>query len=272
MVNENGLIGDDSDKWYADSSIYNVFSEGEDPENICFNLINRYIKDNKIHIKNPIDLATGTGRTTKNIINNIDYSGTLYSVDLSEQMLSYLQRTIDRQKYYTNNIELKHSKISEFKLPEKEKSTLIISSFGFPSKFSSKERCKEELQNVYELLDDNGIFVTIGWDETFNDELNEMWYRYIPDDINAIDFDEWKKIRSEKISSPRNCGLTWFKTNLQIPLIYDTIEESIDVMGHLFGRDAALNVLENNKMIWWMAMGITLDTKESIKKALDRME
>ena len=33
MVNENGLIGDDSDKWYGDASLYNIFSEAEDPEN-----------------------------------------------------------------------------------------------------------------------------------------------------------------------------------------------------------------------------------------------
>lgn len=42
-------------------------------------------------------------------------------------------------------------------------------------------------------------------------------------------------------------------------------------MGQLFGRDAALEVLENNKMIWWMSMVITLDTKETIKNANERM-
>lgn len=71
MVNENGLIGDDSDKWYADASIYNSFSEAEDPENICFSLIFNRVLANKINVKNPVDLATGTGRAAKYILNNI---------------------------------------------------------------------------------------------------------------------------------------------------------------------------------------------------------
>lgn len=271
IVNENGLIGDDSDKWYADASIYNIFSENEDIENVCFNLIVSRLKKEKIKIVNPIDLACGTGRTTKNILNNLKYSGTLYSVDLSSQMLEFLQRTIDRQKYYVDKIKLVKSTIENFELPDNEKSSLIISSFGFPSKISDKERCKKELQAVYDNLTDDGVFITIGWDETFNDELNQMWYRYIPDDIKANSFEEWRNIRSKSIKTVRNCNLTWYKTNLQIPLIFDTLEESVNVMGHLFGRDAATHILSTEKKMWWMAMGITWDTKDSLKKILKEL-
>ena len=97
MVNENGLIGDDSDKWYADASIYNLFSEAEDPEDICFSLIFNNILAKKIIINNPVDLATGTGRAAKYILNNISYNGKLYAVDYSKQMLEYFDRTINRQ-------------------------------------------------------------------------------------------------------------------------------------------------------------------------------
>ena len=134
MVNENGLIGDDSDKWYADASIYNLFSEAEDPENVCFNLIFNKILEDKIKIINPVDLATGTGRAAKYILNNISYTGNLYAVDYSKQMLEYFERTINRQKYYVKSIELVHSKIQDFKIPNNKKSSFIISSFGFPSK------------------------------------------------------------------------------------------------------------------------------------------
>ena len=271
MVNENGLIGDDSDKWYADASIYNQFSEAEDVENICFSLIfNRILKE-KIKVHNPIDLATGTGKSAKYILNNVNYSGNLYAVDFSQQMLDYFNRTIDRQKYYVKNIELVNSKIEDFKLPNGEKSSLIISSFGFPSKISDKQRCARELENVYDLLSDDGVFVTIGWDETFNDDLNAMWYKYIPDNIIANNFEEWRRVRESSIDSPRNCNLTWYKTNLQIPLIYDTLEESINVMGHLFGRDAALEVLKNKQTIWSMSMGITWDNKKSLEKILKKV-
>ena len=87
LINENGLIGDDSDKWYADPSIYNVFSEAEDVENICFELIVSKLKQDNIKIKNPIDLATGTGRTFRNIADNMIYDGTLYGIDYSSEMI-----------------------------------------------------------------------------------------------------------------------------------------------------------------------------------------
>ena len=268
MVNENGLIGDDTDKWYADASIYNLFSEAEDPENVCFSIIFNRILSQKLKIINPIDLATGTGRAAKYILNNLEYEGTLYAIDYSKQMLDYFERTINRQKYYVKNIELVHSKIQDFKIPNEAKSSFIISSFGFPSKISDSERCYAELINVYNLLSDNGIFVTLGWDETFNDDLNNMWYKYIPDIIKAASFEEWRITRESSIKTARNCNLTWLKKNIRVPLLYDTIEETINVMGHLFGRDAAIEILKNKKTMWWMSLGITWDNKESLSKIL----
>ena len=270
MVNENGLIGDDSDKWYADASIYNLFSEAEDPENVCFNMIFNRILEEKIKIENPVDLATGTGRAAKYILNNISYDGCLYAIDYSQQMLDYFDRTINRQKYYVKDIDLVHSKIQDFKLPDNKKSSLVISSFGFPSKISDKERCKLELESVFNLLSDDGVFVTLGWDETFNDDLNNVWYKYIPDNIKAANYEEWRRAREASITSARNCDLTWYKKNIRVPLIYDTLEETINVMGHLFGRDAALDILKSKKNMWWMSLGITWDNKESLAKVLKK--
>lgn len=270
MVNENGLIGDDSDKWYADASIYNLFSEAEDPENICFSLIFNRILSDKITIENPVDLATGTGRAAKYILNNISYSGKLYAVDYSKQMLEYFDRTINRQKYYVKDIELVHSKIQDFVIPNGEKSSMVISFFGFPSKISDTERCMNELESVYNMLSEDGVFVTLGWDETFNDDLNAMWYRYVPDNIKAANFEEWRRAREASITSARNCDLTWYKKNIQVPLLYDTLEETINVMGHLFGRDAALEVLKSKRTMWWMSMGITWDDKKSLSRILKK--
>ena len=185
-------------------------------------------------------------------------------------MLDYFERTINRQKYYVKNIELVHSKIQDFKIPNNEKSSLIISSFGFPSKISDEKRCKCELENIYNLLSDDGVFITLGWDETFNDDLNNMWYKYIPDNIKAANFEEWRKIREASIKSARNCNLTWYKKNLSVPLLYDTLEETINVMGHLFGRDAALEILKNKRNMWWMSLGITWDNKKTLAKILKK--
>ena len=95
-------------------------------------------------------------------------------------------------------------------------------------------------------------------------DLNAMWYRYVPDNIKAANFEEWRKVRELSISIAKNCDLTWYKRNLQVPLLYDTLEETINVMGHLFGRDAALEVLKSKQTMWWMSMGITWDDKRNI--------
>ncbi len=270
-VNENGLIADNSDKWYADPSVYNIFSEAEDVENVCFDSVFRKIKKEGIKIVNPVDLATGTGKTFRKIMNTVSYSGTLYGVDYSPDMLGFLDRTINRQKSYINDIKLVQGAIKNFKLPDDEKSSFIISSFGFPSRISDDVTCKEELEAVYNNLSEDGIFVTIGWSERFNDELNRMWHKYIPDDIISDSFNEWASKRSESIKSPRNSHLSWYKNNIKVPLLFSNLEEAVHVMGHLFGRDAANEVLKKHQTCWWMSMGITWDTKESVLKALQKM-
>ena len=218
---------------------------------------------------NPVDLATGTGRIFRLLLQT-DYEGTLYGVDLSSQMLHYLDKIIMRQKGYIFDIQLVNSSIQDFKL--ENKSSFIISCFGFPSKIFNPEICQQELKAVYDNLTDDGIFVTIGWDESFNDELNEMWYKYIPDDIVAEDFEEWRIKRSGMITSPRNCCLSWFKKKIVVPLQFSSTEAAVNVMGHLFGRDAAIDVLQNHQKEWKMSLGITYNTKQELSEIITIME
>lgn len=268
--NENGLIIDDSDKWYKDSAIYDIFSESEDPENICFDLILRKLKKRKII--NPIDIAMGTGRSLWQILKKTNYRGCVFGVDLSKSMCEFVEKNIKRERKYTNKVSVINSSI--IKLPSilKVKSNFIISSFGFPSHISDENLCIKELRAIYEILREGGIFVTIGWDETFNDELNNMWFKYIPDDIRAKDFDEWRATRSNKIHSPRNCNLKWFKKGVIVPLQFSSLKESARVMGYLFGRDSVQNIIKNNQISWSMSLGITLNTKEEIGDILKEYE
>ena len=264
--NENGMISDESDKWYLDPSIYHAFSEAEDPENVCFSLIQEKIKNLSIH--NPIDLATGTGRMLWQIIDRISFSGVLYAFDASTQMCSFLEKAIKRERKFTNNIRVINTTIYQAPQHLPHKSNFIISSFGFPSKISNDELCHKELKAVYDLLDDDGLFFTVGWDETFNDELSKMWYKFIPDQITALDFEEWRQKRATAISSPRNCRLKWFKTGISAPLQFSSIKEAAYVMGYLFGRDAAQHIINNCKAEWSISMGITCNTKKELSQII----
>lgn len=43
-------------------------------------------------------------------------------------------------------------------------------------------------------------------------------------------------------------------------------------MGYLFGRDAAKSVIRDRKINWNMSLGITVDTKESLKEIIKSYE
>lgn len=268
--NENGMIGDESDKWYTDPAIYNIFSEAQDPENICFDLIQKHLRELKS--LNPIDLACGTGRIAWQILDNIKFEGILFLVDSSERMVDFVGKAIKRERKYTQSIKVIKSSIIDLPKTMKLKSNFIISSFGFPSKLSNKNLCLEELKAVHSLLLNNGLFFTIGWDETFNDELNMMWFKYIPDEICAADFEEWRRKRAERINSPRNCNLTWLKKSIYAPLQFTSLKETVQVIGYLFGRDAAQYVIKTGKIEWSMSLGITCNTKEEIAKIIENYE
>ena len=268
--NENGMISDESDKWYREPGIYHAFAEAEDPENICFNLILQKIGSRRV--TNPVDLATGTGRTLRQILEKVNYQGTLHGVDISADMCDFVERNLRRERKYTNALRLERCAIRDASVRLRCKSSLIVSSFGFPSRISNSRQCLDELKAVYELLADDGEFYTIGWDESYNDELSAMWFKYVPDDIQAWDFDEWRRKRIAAAETTRNCGLTWFKRGLAVPLQFGSLREAASVMGYLFGRDAAREIAHSGKTEWRMSLGITRDSKKDLAKTIAAYE
>ena len=52
-------------------------------------------------------------------------------------------------------------------------------------------------------------------------------------------------------------------------------KNSARIMGHLFGKDAAEDIIENNLVEWEMSLGITFNTKleiEDILKGLKKVK
>jgi len=99
-----------------------------------------------------------------------------------------------------------------------------------------------------------------------------MAFKYLPDGIQARSFDEWREKRALKGMTRDMSGLTWFKRGLLVPLQFNSLEESATAMGHLFGRDAAQHVIRSLKTEWTMSVGITRDTKKSLKRVIAALE
>jgi len=147
---------------------------------------------------------------------------------------------------------------------------LVIANFAFPSRYSEQDRIWSEIEAVHRCLRPGGKLITIGWDETFNDELNEMWYRFVPDGITARNFEEWRQSRAAGFHSARNSQLTWFRRRLRVNLQFPSVDSAARVMGYLFGRSAIWDVLHKHKTTWTMSLGITVDTREQLKTILDK--
>jgi len=254
--------------WYQMPEIYDRFSEAEDREDICFKIIEKKLQGFKI--KNPIDLAAGTGRVSDYILRHLKFTGVLYSIENEPAMRNFLENKYDNWESVVIKTPL--NKAKDHPLLNSVKSNFIISRFGFPSKIWDKKLAYEELLSVYEMLDQQGIFITIGWDEEFSDELNKMWYMFVPDGIQADNFIDWCGERKQVITSPRNTHLTLFKKNIETSLKYDTLQESVYIMGTLFGYKAIKWIVDNDKTQWQMSCSITWNTKEQLRDIIKKYE
>src|SRR4029079_472900 len=92
---------------------------------------------------------------------------------------------------------------------------LAVSSWGFPSRVWDEPQAYEELAEVHRVLSEKGVFITIGWDEDFADEMTEVWYKFVMEKEYYFDsLSEYRRRKRAKIKSARNCGLTLVKRRL----------------------------------------------------------
>ena len=121
----------------------------------------------------------------------------------------------------------------------------------------NKNKTLEELKNVYENLLDNGVFITIGWNEKWDDEVSSLWKRYT------------NKNFDEKIIEARNCGLTWLNNNIKTSLRFKNNKEKNYILKSLFGD---IIELDSNKLEFKLNMGVTFNTKEELKTIIKKLE
>lgn len=272
-ANENGMIGDESDKWYLNPDIYHQFSEAQDPLHVCLRVALNGLP--KKAFWDPVDIGSGTGKFASFLLRHLPLDertiqGRVTCLDKTKEMVDFLTARLRREGIPDGRFVVRRMDTEEMadRIGD-AKSDLVVASFSFPSKTTSAELALRELRAVSRVLRPDGLFLTVGWDETFNDELNEMWYKFVPDNIVSRNFEEWRCKRSALIKSPRNCGLTWYKTGLRVPVEFDSSEVAARVMGYLFGRSAAQEIVRTHQTRWSMRIGITLDRKERLDEILE---
>jgi len=262
---ENGMIIDETNKWYWAPDIYDQFSKAEDPESIAFDLAIRLI--NGKMVRRVLDIAAGTGRFSHELREKVQTIEAISALDASEDMIGFLKRRFARG---TPKVTPVHGTIEAMPLAD-ESIDLAVSSWGFPSKVWDREKAVVELAQVHRVLSEDGLFITIGWDEDFSDEMTEIWHRFVIEEDYYFDsLSEYRRRKRARITSPRNCHLSPAKRRVRVPVKFQDHVAAANVFGHLFGYAAGLWVLENPRQEFMMNASITFDTKATIAAALAR--
>jgi ubiquinone/menaquinone biosynthesis C-methylase UbiE len=266
---ETGMIADITNDWYANPEIYDKFSYAEDPLSLALEIALAMVPKGAEAI---VDLGTGTGRFAIFAAERRPDIMKIYALDLNKEMLSFLDKKLKYMEGIKKRITLVEGDMNALPFPNAFFDA-AISSWGFPSNMWNPDICLKQLSEVRRVLKEGGKLITVGWDETFRDELSELWYRFVPEpDFRRESFDEWRRRRLSHIKSPRNCYLTFVKTNLKVPLLFENPMEAAFVLGHLFGFSAGEWVSHQQRCEFSISVGITMDTTSQLDAAIIKLK
>lgn len=126
-------------------------------------------------------------------------------------------------------------------------------SLGLAATFSKKEKRRGLIQ--------------IGWDETVDDDLAFIRFTYLHEG-DTWSFDDWRAKTRESAATNQAENGHWLKRGLRLPLRFGSLAEAVAVMGRLFGRDAAREIIRSGKTEWTLSLGLTRDIKKSLGHVL----
>lgn len=259
---ENGMIVDETNKWYWAPHIYDRFSHAEDPEGVTFRLATSLCPR---EAKAVLDVGSGTGRFIEELKERHPRMDVIYALDSSKEMIAYLTKKFEAG---SPSVKPLQATIEDIPLPN-ESIDLVVSSWGFPSRVWDKDLAMRELCEIHRVMKEGASLITIGWDEDFSDEMTEVWYKFVTEETYYFDsLSEYRRRKRSRITSPRNCGLTVGKKRLQVPVKFADKREAAYVFGHLFGYSAGVWILQNSRREFQMRVSITKDDKASLGNVL----
>lgn len=173
------------------SYVYDKLSEDIDYKKYSEN-IKKILSRENIRKEHVLELACGTGKLTKNLIDEFDYYDCL---DISEEMLSVLENKLNDKKMRIFNMDM-----SEFKNPNSYDAIIILlDSINY---ILEKDKLEKLFKNSYKNLKEDGILIfdlnspykmnNIFGNEVYvyeNEQVYYVWQNFLEDDIVEMNID-----------------------------------------------------------------------------------
>ena len=262
---ENGMIVDESNYWYGAPEVYDAFANAEDPQGVSLDYLLDFIPNDA----SVLELGMGTGRLTFHGLRSRNDIRHWTAVDASEVMCHHAKTKSVFQPGLASRLSVINGNSSTLPFSD-ETFDVVVSAWAFPSRTWNRYVARAELREVHRVLKPQGCLITLGWDELFQDELSQLWYRFVPEpDFRQETLDEWRSRRRSRLSSTRNCGLTFKVRTLRVPLLFPTPEESAHTLGFLFGHSAGEWIARERRTEFSIDVGVTHDTREQIEHTLE---
>jgi ubiquinone/menaquinone biosynthesis C-methylase UbiE len=195
----------------------------------------------KMH--NVLELACGTGRLTRHLLQLLDMDGTLYATDLNEEMLA-----VAREKIQDNR--LSWQAIDAQALPYEDNSfDLVVCQFGvmfFPDKLKA-------FREALRVLQPDGTFLFLTWDDpsynTVSFETQKILQSVFPEDAPVFSqrgpfsyFDKDEITKSLRDAGFRDIEIMPAQLTATAPQVEDVIKGSLEgspLTSYLEGQEGA---------------------------------
>lgn len=255
---ENGAVSADL---AADLTASAAFTAAIDPDRV----VSRLVENDVSAVREPIFI--GAGQVFWHLVDSLAYEGELTVAERLRPAFDAVSAVLGRRSAGGSRINIVRGGYAEIlRLAPGSSSLIIVDLTSTLQGMTGGKLSPANIDAIIAALADDGVLYTIGGDETFSDDLARLWYRYAPDDARATDFDEWREKKSASFLTARGAGLAWRTRGVRVPLQFSSLSEAARVIGHLFGRDAAQQVVSRDKMHFELSLGITRDTKKDLAR------
>lgn len=263
---ENGLLARYGKVPNEEGAVASVFHEAVDPDGLCLDAVRGRLS--RRHLSDPVILPAENWKGIAKTVNRLNCSGSVFCLEPDREKAKLIRRHLGQGNPCGSSVEVFRDAGELLSARPDFRARLIIRPFSLADILRDRILDEDGLGEVVRLMSDDGLFVTVGFDETYNDDISRLTYDHAVGSPLPKDFDAWRQAKVSAKTSPLNCRLRWFRRGMAVPVRFTCQREAVDAIGKLFGRDAAKRLISQWRTHLEIMVGITCSTRKDMERAV----